>query len=114
MTGTQSCTTLATHSCFRRHFQNTLLDAGFGDIALDYDSTDVRLTNNDLLLPDAGAFERYPYVIHRTNSQQWKLARFYVNNARFANRENGGADFRFYNGGDDLLISSVQVRRVTR
>jgi hypothetical protein len=87
------------------------LDAGSGDIALDYDSAEIRLSNADLLLPDPGAFERYPYVIHRMNSQQWKLARFYVNNARFANRENGGADFRFYNGGDDLLISAVQVLR---
>lgn len=80
-------------------------DAGSGDIALDYDSTDSRL-------PDTGAYKRYPYSIHRMNSQQWKLARFYVNDARFANRENGGADFRFYNGGDDLLISAVQVQRV--
>ena len=79
-------------------------DAGSGDIALDYDSTDFRL-------PNAGAYKRYPYAIHRMNSQQWKLARFYVNDARFANRENGWTDFRFYNGGDDLLISAVQVLR---
>lgn len=79
-------------------------DAGSGDIALDYDSTDFQL-------PDAGAYKRYSFAIHRMNSQQWKLARFYVNDARFANRENGGADFRFYNGGDDLLISAVQVLR---
>jgi hypothetical protein len=81
------------------------IDAGSGDIALDYDSTDFRL-------PDAGAYKRYPNAIHRMNTSQWKLARFYVNDARFANRENNGADFRFYNGGDDLLISTVQVRRV--
>jgi len=80
------------------------LDTGSGDIALDYDSTDFRL-------PNAGAFKRYPYALHRMNSGQWKLARFYVNDARFANRENGGADFRFYNGGDDLLIGAVQVLR---
>jgi hypothetical protein len=80
------------------------LDTGSGDIVLDYDSTDFRL-------PNAGAYKEYPYAIHRQNSGQWKLARFYVNDARFANRENGGADFRFYNGGADLLISAVQVRR---
>jgi hypothetical protein len=80
------------------------LDTGSGDIVLDYDSTDFRL-------PNAGAYKEYPYAIHRQNSGQWKLARFYVNDAHFANRENGGADFRFYNGGDDLLISAVQVRR---
>lgn len=86
-------------------FDLAYYDAGSGDIALDYDSTDFRL-------PDAGAYKRYPYTIHRMNSAQWKLAHFYVNDARFANRENNGADFRFYNGGDDLLISTVQVRRV--
>ena len=86
------------------------LDTGSGDIALDYDSAEIQLSNADLLLPDPGAYKRYPYEVHRTNSGQWKLARFYVNDARFADRENGGADFRFYSGGDDLLISFVQVR----
>ncbi len=79
-------------------------DAGSGDVALDYDSTDIRL-------PDGGAYKRYPYAIHRMNSQQWKLARFYVYDAGFGGSENNGADFRFYNGGDDLLISTVQVLR---
>ncbi len=79
-------------------------DAGSGDVALDYDSTDIRL-------PDGGVYKRYPYALHRMNSGQWKLARFYVNDAGFGHSENGGADFRFYNGGDDLLISAVQVLR---
>jgi hypothetical protein len=82
----------------------TYFDNGSGDIALNYDSTDFQL-------PDAGAYKWHPNVIHRLNSGQWKLARFYVNDARFANRENSGADFRFYNGGDPLLISAVQVLR---
>jgi hypothetical protein len=80
------------------------LDAGSGDIALDYDSTDFQST-------DAGAWKRHPDVVHRLNSGQWKLARFNVDDAHFANRENGGTDFRFYNGGDALLISAVQVLR---
>jgi GxGYxYP putative glycoside hydrolase C-terminal domain/GxGYxYP_N second domain/GxGYxYP third domain/GxGYxYP_N 1st domain len=88
------------------------LDKGSGEIALDYDSTEIRLSNTDLRSPDPGAWKRYPYVVHRMNSGQWKLARFFVNDARFANNENGGTDFRFYSGGDDLLISFVQVRRV--
>jgi hypothetical protein len=79
-------------------------DTGSGDIALDYDSTDFRIV-------DAGAYKRYPYAIHLMNTATWKLARFYVNDARFANRQNGGADFRFYNGGDDLFVSTVQVLR---
>ena len=43
-----------------------------------------------------------------------KLARFFVNDARSADRENGETDFRFYNGGDDLLICAVQVQRIGR
>jgi hypothetical protein len=82
----------------------TYFDAGSGDIAMDYDSADSQST-------DAGAYKGYPNVVHRMNSGQWKLIRFYVNDARFANRQNGGADFRFYNGGDALLISAVQVLR---
>lgn len=42
------------------------------------------------------------------------LARFFVNDARFADRENGRTDFRFYIGGDNLLISFVEVRRVKK
>jgi GxGYxY sequence motif in domain of unknown function N-terminal/GxGYxYP putative glycoside hydrolase C-terminal domain len=81
------------------------LDSGSGDIVLDYDSTDSPL-------PDKGAFKRYPHAVQRMNSGQWKLAQFYVSDANFQNRENGGADFRFYNGGDDLLVSYVKVRRL--
>jgi hypothetical protein len=82
----------------------TYFDDGSGDIALDYDSTDSQL-------PEAGAYKRHPDVIHRMNSRQWKLAHFNVDDARFAKRENGRTDFRFYNGGDSLLISAVQVLR---
>ena len=78
-------------------------DTGSGDVALDYDSTDIRF-------PGGGAFKRYPYAIHRMNSGQWKLARFYVSDAGFGGTENN-ADLRFYNDGDDLLISAVQMLR---
>jgi len=80
-------------------------DSGSGDIALDYDSTDFRLA-------DGGAYKTYPGSVRRTDSTQWKPASFFVNDAGFGHSENGGADFRFYNGGDDLLIRAVQVRRV--
>ncbi len=82
----------------------TYFDTGNGEIALDYDSTDSRL-------PDLGEYKRYPYSAKRMNSQQWKVARFYLKDARFANRHNNSTDFRFYNGGDDLLIRAVGVRR---
>lgn len=80
-------------------------DAGAGEIALDYDSTDARPTVE-------GAYKRHPNILRRGNTAQWQSAHFPINDARFANRENGGADFRFYNGGDDLLIRAVRVRRV--
>ena len=83
----------------------TYFDGGSGDIMLHYDSTDFNL-------PHAGAYKEHPSAFHRLNSGQWKVAHFRVNDARFANRENGGADFRFYNTGDDLLISAVQVLRI--
>jgi hypothetical protein len=82
-------------------------DSGSGNIGLDYDSTDIRQSMG-------GAYKHYPYEIHHMNSGQWKLASFYVNDAGFGHSENGGADFRFSNGGDDLLISAVQVQRVSR
>jgi hypothetical protein len=83
----------------------TYFDVGSGDIVLHYDSTDFRL-------PNAGAYKGHPSAFHRLNSGQWKVVRFHVIDARFAHRENGGADFRFYNTGDDLLISAVEVLRI--
>ena len=40
------------------------------------------------------------------------MVHFRVDDARFAHRENGGADFRFYSTGDDLQIGAVQVVRI--
>jgi GxGYxY sequence motif in domain of unknown function N-terminal/GxGYxYP putative glycoside hydrolase C-terminal domain len=81
------------------------LDAGNGEIALDYDSADIRA-------PVGGAYKRHASVVRRANSAQWLVARFRVNDARFIDSQNSQADFRFYNGGDDLLIRAVRVRRV--
>lgn len=83
------------------------LDTGTGDIVLQYDSTDARL-------PDSGAYKAYPLPARRTNKGQWQTARFRVNDARLGGRQNGGADFRFYNGGDDLLVRAVRVRRLAQ
>jgi len=85
----------------------TYFDGGSGDVAMDYDSTDISGTLG-------GVYKRYPYVLHRGNSRQWKLARFYVSDAGFGHLENGGSDFRFQNEGDDLLISGVKVQRLSR
>ena len=78
------------------------LDIGTGTIALDYDSTDQRAAFH-------GAYENNPAVIHCTNSGQWRKTRFHLPNARFRGSENCQTDFRFYNGGDDMIIRSVQV-----
>lgn len=82
-------------------------DSGTGDIGLDYDSTDFRWVNG-------GDYKTDPDAIHRNDSGQWKVASFFVNDAAFGHLENGGADFRFYNGGDDLLVRAVQVQRNIR
>jgi hypothetical protein len=78
------------------------LDAGNGDIALDYDSTDPRA-------PVGGAYKNHSTAIHRTNSGQWRTAKFHLPDARFNGSENGHSDFRFYNGGDDMIIRDVRV-----
>ena len=80
-------------------------DAGSGDISLDYDSMDIRA-------PVGGAYKRHGTVVRRANSKQWRTARFKVNDARFMGSQNSQADFRFYNGGDDLLVRAVRVKRM--
>ena len=81
------------------------LDIGSGEVGLDYDSRDLRA-------PLAGAYKHHPFTIHRANTGQWQKASFRFNDARFNGSQNEHADFRFYNGGDDLMIRSVRVRRV--
>ena len=102
---------LAVPDAFRPKVGQTLeidlayFDEGNGTVELDYDSTDI----SQIL---GGAYKRSPYVLHRQNSEQWKLARFYMNDAGFGHSENNGSDFRFQSDDDDLLISSVGIQRV--
>jgi hypothetical protein len=35
-----------------------------------------------------------------------------MNDARFRGSQNGQADFRLYNAGDDLLVKAVRVKRL--
>ena len=81
------------------------LNAGLGDLVLEYDSSDIRA-------PLGGAYKKHPLTLRRTNDGHWQLGRFRVIDAGFGGLQNGGADFRFYNGGDDLLIRAVRVRRI--
>jgi len=78
------------------------LDIGTGTIGLDYDSTDPRAAVG-------GAYENHSTVIHCTNSGQWRKTRFHLPNARFRGSENVQTDFRFGNGGDDMIIRAVRV-----
>jgi hypothetical protein len=78
------------------------LDAGTGEISLDYDSTNLKAAIN-------GAYENHSKYIHCTNSGQWRKTRFHLPNARFRGSENGQTDFRFNNGGDDMIIRAVGV-----
>ena len=81
------------------------LDKGRGLVELEYDST-------DSTAPIAGAYKPHPQRLKRTNSGEWRTARFRLDDARFAGSQNGMADFRFYNAGDDLLVSAVRVRKL--
>lgn len=78
------------------------LDIGTGDIGLDYDSTNPKAAFG-------GAYENHSKYIHCTNSGQWRKTRFHLPNARFRGSENGQTDFRFNNGGDDMIIRAVRV-----
>jgi hypothetical protein len=78
------------------------LDTGTGDIALDYDSTDRRARVG-------GVYKNHSTVIHCSNSGQWRKTRFHLPDARFRGDENCQSDFRFYNGGDDMIIRDVRV-----
>lgn len=95
---------------FRKQAGNTLeiqlefLDAGAGKIVLEHDSTNAGA-------PDNGAFQTDPHVLRRSNSGQWRKERFHLTDARFQGSENCHTDFRFYNGGDDLLVRAVRVIR---
>ena len=49
--------------------------------------------------------------ITKTNSGTWKTQTFTLNNIKFANRQNNGADFRLYSNDGDLVVSKIVVRK---
>ena len=79
-------------------------DRGTGTFGLDYDSTDEAA-------PIKGAFKAAPPA-QRTDTGQWKTHVFVLPDARLANHQHQGADFRLAAGGnDDLRLRRVEVRR---
>jgi hypothetical protein len=79
------------------------LDQGTAPFGLDYDSTDETA-------PIKGAFKSAP-ACNRTNTGEWKTHVFTLPDARLANREHMGSDFRLWAGGnEDLHVRRVEVR----
>jgi hypothetical protein len=79
------------------------LDQGTTTFGLDYDSLDETA-------PIKGAFKTAESV-RRTNTGEWRTHVFHLPDARFANREHIGADFRIYGGDkEDLRVRRVEVR----
>ena len=82
------------------------LDRGTQDFGLDYDSTDETA-------PIRGAFKSAPRC-RRTDSGEWRTHVFTLPDAKLANREHMGSDFRLWAQGDDLLVRKVEVRLAPR
>lgn len=77
----------------------TYLDQGTGTWRLEYDAV------SD---PYAVGF-----TVQKQNSGQWRTVTQVLNNVYFGNRQNGGSDFRIYNGGnDDDTFHFVDVKRL--
>ncbi|MEO5802733.1 MAG: hypothetical protein ABIR24_04325 [Verrucomicrobiota bacterium] len=82
--------------------QVEFLDIGTSPISLEYNSTNLKAPFN-------GAYEMHPKHLHRTNSGQWRKSAFHLSEAHFRGAQNQNTDFRFYNGGEELIIRSVRV-----
>jgi hypothetical protein len=78
------------------------LDRGTAEFGLDYDSTDETA-------PVKGAFKSAERC-RKTNTGEWKTHVFVLQDARFADREHRGSDFRLVAFGEDLLVRRVDVR----
>jgi hypothetical protein len=80
------------------------LDRGTAPFGLDYDSTDATA-------PIQGAFKS-ALPVQRQDTGAWRRHVFALPDARLANRQHQGADFRLgARGGVDLHVRRVEVRR---
>src|SRR5918992_5585283 len=77
------------------------LDEGTQGFGLQYDSNDCTATLN-------GAYDNAGDV-QRTGSGEWRAGAFGLPCARFANRQNGGADFRLSAGSSTLTVHRVTL-----
>jgi hypothetical protein len=79
------------------------LDQGTGSMMLQYDSTD----------PKATLDGRYKSAekFALTNTGEWKSFDWRIDDAKFANRQNGGADFRLEMGPEPIVLRRVTVSK---
>lgn len=83
----------------------TWLDRGEGAFGVHYDSTDASA-------PVRGAYKAAEPVAGRLSENHWQTTVWKLSDPRFANRQNGGADYRIYSHGDELCIREVTLRRL--
>lgn len=82
------------------HISFEYYDAGSGNLQLQYDSSDTAPFPDDVY--------KLAGSVSFTNTYTWRTARLYVADAYFANRQNGGADFRIVKpGGGYFYIDNV-------
>lgn len=82
--------------------QVEFLDIGTTEIFLEYNSSNPQA-------PFGGAYEGHPKRIHCTNSGQWRKAQLHLPNALFRGTQNQRSDFRFHNGGEDMIVRAVRI-----
>ena len=75
-------------------------------LELHYDS-------RDRFAPLDGSYRSLPPVALSSDGT-WSVDRYVLSRARFANRQNGGSDFRFVAGPGSASIRSVELRRLQR
>ncbi len=78
----------------------TYLDNFTGNWWIEYDSYGANTT-------------KQASPIANSNDNKWKTVTIYISDAGFTNRQNGGMDFRIYNGGNnDITVRFVRVIKV--
>lgn len=95
-----------TKGCAQYAIEVTFWDEGEGEFQLEYDSTDRRATFE-------GAYKANP-AIRFTNSGKWQTRKVPVEDARFLNSQNRGADFRFSFNGREALVSRITVEKTCK
>ncbi|HLA43926.1 MAG TPA: hypothetical protein VJZ27_10845, partial [Aggregatilineales bacterium] len=81
----------------------TYWDDGFANHALEYDSHDEHATID-------GAYKLTP-VIECRQTRRWVTQKVTIADARFVNRQNGRADFRFNIAGGSLAVSRIVITK---